>query len=403
MGTYFLTSLSVLFRKFADIEAANHRLAAALYLKEDEKSRSDLSSEEQDAVDQPDGSETDASLQDPDKSGAHPAEAAASARSEELFHYGDHEPGVGKQSELGNLCKRQPNSRPAAESKAEQKQKNETDEVVEITPTSSQAAHRPSAQGFPHDSEQVRNVHGDSRVAQPDSGFIEFLQNVNTSPAVYPGLGPLAPEACDLSSQTFSGVSAGAQGQKNIADIAESQWSEIMDLVAADAEGYAEVEAYFESICGCAGDAQQEAESAEFGFTDFSDSSTESLTKTTFEGGRPRGDTCEYVYEDGHGCRGPTQRQNGGSFNTAHVVVEQQLPESLSYRSDDSEPQTYQHPQTEGSCMLGNSPTFTLFEGVAQSFTVPLHYVKPRTIPTPPHEEDWPFTDILEDRTSAYG
>lgn len=389
-------------RKFADIEAANHRLASALYLKEEEKNRSDLSSEEQDAVDQPDGSETDASLQDPDKSSTHPAEAAASACSEDLFHYGDHEPSVGKQSELGNLCKRQPNSQTAAESKAEQKQKNETDEVVEITPTSSQAAQRPSAQGFPHDSEQVGNVPGDSQVAQPDSGFIEFLQNVNTSPAVYPGLGPLAPEACDLSSQTFSGVSTCAQGQKNIADIAESQWSEIMDLVAADAEGYAEVEAYFESICACTGDAEQEAESAEFGVMDFLDSSTENLTKTVFEGGRLHGDTCEYVYEDGHGCQGPTQTQNGDSFDTVHVVVEQQLPVSLSYLND-SELQTYQHPQREDSCMLGNNPNSTLFKGVAQSFTVPLHYVKPRTIPTPPHEEDWPFTDILEDRTSVHG
>lgn len=399
--TYFLTCLSVLFnRKFADIEAANHRLASALYLKEEEKNRSDLSSEEQDAVDQPDGSETDASLQDPDKSSTRPAEAAASACSEELFRYGEHEPSVGKQSELENLRKCQPNSQTAAESKAEQEQK---DEVVEIPPASSRAARRPSAQGFPHGSEQARNAHADSQVAQPDSGFIEFLQNVNTSPAVYPGLGPLAPEACDLSSQTFSGVSTCAQGQRNIADVTESQWSEIMDLVAADAEGYAEVEAYFESICACTGDAGQEAESAEFGFTDFSDSSTENLTKTAFEGGRLRGDTCEYVYEDGHGCRGPTQRQGGDSFNTAHVVVEQQLPVSLSYRSDDSELQTYQHPQGEGSCMLGNNPNFTLFEGVAQSFTVPLHYVKPRSIPTPPHEEDWPFTDILEDRTSVYG
>lgn len=357
-------------RKFADIEAANHRLASALYLKEAEKNPSGLSPEERDAVDRPDGPAPDAPLQAPDKSSARPAEAAASTCSDALFNSGEHDPSVKKDS-------------------AAQKQEEETDELVEITPTDVPAAHRPSARGRPHNSpaQPVRDIPGDSPVAQPDSGFIEFLQGVDTDPAAPPGLGLLPPEPCDLSIQMFPGASTCAQGPKTIADIAESQWSEIMDLLGG---GYAEVEAYLESVCACRGDAGPEVESAEFGFMDVSDSFPENLAETVFEGGRLR--------EDGHGCLEPP-----GGFHAGLGVLEQQLPGSLGYQGDASEPQAYQHPREEGCCVLGSNPNFTPFEGVAQSFTVPLHYVKPRAIPTPPHEEDWPFTDILEDRTSACG
>lgn len=357
-------------RKFADIEAANHRLASALYLKEEENNAAE------DAV--------DASLHAAGESSGHPAEAAASTCSDALFNAGDHDPSVKKNSELGKsqtvAC--------SDDSKAAQKQEKETDELVELTSTSFQRRPRPA--GHPHNGppEPVRNIPGDSQVAQPDSDVIEFLQDVHTDPAGSPDLGLLPPEPRDLSIQMFPGISTCAQGQKNIADMAESQWSEIMDLLGVGTDGYAEVEAYLESMCACRGDAGPEVESAGFGFTGASDSFTENAAKTVFEGGRAHGATCEYTREDGRGCQEPTQSQNEGSFQAGLGVVEQQLPAALSYQS---------------CCMLGNDPNFTPFEGVAQSFPVPLHYVKPRAIPTPPHEEDWPFTDILEDRTSVYG
>lgn len=361
-------------RKFADIEAANHRLAAALYLKEEENDASVLPAEQRDAVDAA------------GKSSGHPAEAAAPACSDALFNAGDHDPGLKKNSELGKsqtvAC--------SDDSKAEQKQEKEADELVELTPTSFQRRPRPAGHPLNGPPEPVRNIPGDSQVAQPDSGVIEFLQDVHTDPAVSPGLGLLPPEPCDLSIQMFPGVSTCAQGQKNIADMAEGQWSEIMDLlgVGTDDGGYAEVEAYLESMCACRGDAGPEVEPAGFGFMDPSDGFSENPAETVFEGGRVHGATCEYTHEDGRGRREPTRSQNEGRFWAGLGVVEQQLPASLSYQS---------------CCMLGDDPNFTPFEGVAQSFTVPLHYVKPRAIPTPPHEEDWPFTDILEDRTSVYG
>lgn len=379
MGTHLLNCVFVPFnRKFADIEAANHRLASALYLKDEEKNASSLSPEERDT------------------------EAVASA--------GQNRDSSGeKRSALGNLWQRQPKPQTVAcrgESKAGQQQENKSHKLAETPSTSSRTACQPSAQGRPPNSPpETGSNASDSQIAQPDSGFMEFTQKVDTSPAGSPGLGPLSPESCDLSVWTFSDISTCTQGQKSIADISESQWSEIVDLlgVGSPDRAFAEAEAYFESICACRGDNGQEVESAEFGFIDFFDSFTENLSETVFEGGRLQGDASEYMFEDGHGCQEVTQRQNEDSLSTAHVVVEQQLPASFGYRSDGSELQACQHPRGEGPCTLGSKPPCTLFEGVAQSFTVPLHYSRPRAIPTLPREEDWPFTDILEDRASTYG
>lgn len=357
-------------RKFADIEAANHRLASALYLKEEENN----ASEQRDAG--------DASPRAAGESGGPPAGAAASRCSDARLNSGD--PGVKKNSELG----RSQTVACSDDSKAAQEQEKEPDGPVELTPTSFQRRPRPA--GHPHDGppEPVRNLPGDSPAAQPDSGVI--LEEVDADPAVSPGLGLLPPESRDLSIQMFPGVSPCAQGQKNVADTAESQWSEVMDLlgVGSDDGGYAEVEAYLESMCACSGDAGPEVEPAGFGFMDASDGFTETPARTAFEGGRAHGAACEYTRVDGRGRQEPTQNRNDGRFQAGLGAVEQQLPASPSYQS---------------CCMLGNSPNFTPFQGVAQSFTVPLHYGKLRAIPTPPREEDWPFTDILEDRTSLYG
>uniref|UniRef100_A0A674PMA3 Uncharacterized protein n=1 Tax=Takifugu rubripes TaxID=31033 RepID=A0A674PMA3_TAKRU len=120
-------------RCFADIEAANHRLASALYPKEEENNASVLAAEERDAVDRPDGSS-------PRKSSGRPAAAAASTCSDALFIAGDHDPSVKKDSKTTK-------SQTVACSAA-QKREKETDEPVELTPTSSQRRPRPA--GRPH-------------------------------------------------------------------------------------------------------------------------------------------------------------------------------------------------------------------------------------------------------------
>lgn len=396
MLTHLLNRVFVpLNRRFADIEAANHRLASALYLKEEEKDASSLSAEERDTADRSGGSAPDLSR---------PAEAAASARSDALFNPRDPDGSGEKQSGL-----EQPEPETAAcrgQSKALQQQENNTHQPAGIPSTSSRTACQPSAQGRPPSSppETASNASA-SQIAQPDPAYMEFTPNVDACPAASPGLGPLSPQSCDLSVWMFSDSSTCTHAQKSTTDISESQWSDIVDLLSVGSPdgAYAELEACFESICACRGDAGQGVEPAEFGFVDFFDSFTENPGATVFEGGRLHGDTCEYMREDGHGREQATQRQNEGSLSTAHAVAGQQLPASLSYRSDGSELQACQHPQGEGPCTLGSKPHFTPFEGVAQSFTVPHHCSRPRAFPTLPREEDWPFTDILEDRASMYG
>lgn len=339
----------------ADIEAANHRLASALHLKDEEKSASSPSPEERDT------------------------EAVASAGSEDLFHPRDGDSGGEKQAGLENLWKGQPKPQTCrGQSQAAQHAHNNSHTPAEVAWN--------SAEGHPPNHPPQTATSG-SQVAQPGSAHLELTQNADASP----GLGPLSPQSCDLSLWTLSDISTCTQGHKSVGDISESQWSEIVDLlgVGGPDRAYAEVEACFESICACRGVDGQEPGSAEFEFDDFFDSFIENPGETALEGGRSHGDACEYMFEDGHGC------QDEDSVSTAHVVVEQQLPASLSYRGDGSELQACRHPRGEGPC--------TLFEGVAQSFAVPLHHSRPRAIPTLPREEDWPFPDILEDRASMYG
>lgn len=369
-------------RKFADIEAANHRLASALYFKGEEKNASNLPAEERDIA---------------DPSGV--SEAVAATGSNALFNPGDDDSSGEKESEPGNLWKHQPKPHARAgrgENNAAKQQENKTHKLVE-TPSS-------SAQAPPNSPPERANDATDPQTAQPDSGHMELARKVDTLPASSPGLGPLSPAPCDLSVWMVSDVSTCMQGQKSIADVSESQWSEIADLlgVGSPDRAYAEVEAYVESICARRGDPGQEVESAEFAFADLFDSFIENLDESVLGAGALHGDTCEYMYEGGHSCQEGTQRQNEDALNAAQVAVEQPPPASLGYRSDGSELQACQHPQ-EGPCALGSRAPFTPFEGVAQSFAVPLHYSRSRAIPTLPREEDWPFTDILEDRVSMYG
>lgn len=376
-------------RKFADIEAANQRLASALYSKDEEKTAASLAAEQWDMADRSDGSGPDLSAL---------AEAAASPCSEALFNPRDGGSSAEKQSGRGNLwralaCR--------GESKAVQQQENRTHNLAEIPSTSSHTACQPSTRGHPPSRPpETASKSSDSQMAQPDSGSAELTQNVEASPPGSPGLSPPAPNSCDLSVWMFSDIPTCTQGQKSFGDISESQWSEMVDLLSAGSPDgtYAEVEAYFESICPCRGDSGQEEDSAEVGFVDFFDSFTQNPGEIVFEERLP-GDACEYMFEDGDGWQETTQRESKDGLSTAPVVVEQ-LP---AYRSDGSELQTCQHPLGEGPCTLGSKPHFTPFEGVAQSFTVPLHHSRARALPTLPREEDWPFTDILEDKTSMYG
>lgn len=231
-------------------------------------------------------------------------------------------------------------------------------------------------------------------------------------------------DSCDFSIQMFTDISTCTQAQNSIADITESQWTDIMDLFSVgskDLAGCIDVEAYFESIRACRGDAGADDDA----FADQSGNFTERICSNRADVEDLHSERGEYRYEYGYSCHGdqgliinPFQsdqrssralRQNEDAAETQFNdftssqganTVQNQLPTSISYLYNVSE---LQHPQEESPCMLVNCENdlnFTPFEGVAQSFSAPLHNPDHRPIPTPPHENDWLFTDILNDRKS---
>lgn len=397
-----------MFRKFADIEAANHRLASALYLKADGKNVSSLSSQEPETLEESDGSSPD-----PRESIVHTAEDGIS-NSEALI--GSHETEK-KQPESGYLWKRHPksqagtcNNRKNYQSKAGQTE--ESRNVAEMTSVGSPADYQHEAWQHPAQDcvtkSPLKSANNfPAEITQQDSGSTQFSQNIDVSPVFSPGLCPLSLDSCDFSFQMFTDMSTCRQAQKNTADVSEGRWKDVMDLLSVGTKnvgGYVDVEAYFESICACQDDAGQDAGvDDDLEFAEHSESFTETICSNT----------SEYVSDDGYSCRGvqglatnqsaPRENKDAAEthfdyFNASHGTIQNQLPTSTCYQQDVSELQTYQHPQHP--CMLMNNQNSIPFEGVAQSFTVPPHNDKYCLIPTPPHEDDWLFTDILTDRMS---
>lgn len=395
------------FRKFADIEAANHRLASALYLKADGKNVSSLSSQEPETLE-----ESNSLSPDPGESTVHTA-ADGISNSEALIGSRETEK---KQPESGHLWKRHPksqagtcNNRKNYQSKAGQTE--ESRNVVEMTRVSSPTDYQHEAWRHPAQDcgtkSPLKSANNFSEeITQQDSGSTQFSQNTDVSPVFSPGLCPLSLDSCDFSFQMFTDMSTCRQAQKNMADV-EGRWKDVMDLLSVGTKnvgGHVDVEAYFESICACQGDAGQDAGvDDDFGFAEQSESFTETICSNT----------SDYVSDDGHSCRGvqglatnqsaPRQNKDAAEthfdyFNPSHGTIQNQLPTSTCHQQEVSELHTCQHPQHP--CMLVNNQNFTPFEGVAQSFTAPPHHDKHRPMPTPPHEDDWLFTDILTDRMS---
>ncbi|KAI3361085.1 hypothetical protein L3Q82_013280 [Scortum barcoo] len=413
-------------RKFADIEAANHRLASVLYFKEEEKN---LTSPTMDLSDSPSHG---GYQQDPDK--CTDVDGILKSRGEASVGSHDTEISGQKQPDTGYLWKRHPKSQPAIcttrknnKSKGRQKKESRNHKLVQFTSLSSpkdidcyQGAELFQTEYYDGESalKSVNDLSQDSQITQQDSAFIQFGQHVDMSPSSSPELSPLSLDSCDFSIQMFTDISACAQAQKNVTDISESQWTDIMDLFGAgnkDLGGCMDVEAYFESICACQGDSGQEVSVDDVGFADQADSFTERICSNRSEVEDLHAGQCRYEYAYScHGDQGfalnhfqSALRQNEAQFNnykpSQATDIQNQLPTSVSFNYDASELQTYRHPQEESPCMLvhcESNQNFTPFEGVAQSFSIPLHNSEHRPIPTPPHEDDWLFTDILKDRKS---
>eukprot|EP00064_Thunnus_orientalis_P018848 superscaffoldBa00004486_g18956 len=423
-------------RKFADIEAANHRLASALYFKEQEKNVSAGTPEQSSSPSE------GGCLHDPDKGSVH-TDADGVSKSWSDVSVGSYETEISekKQPDSGHLWKRHPKSRSTTftsrknnHSKGTQRQKKGSgnQKLSEFTFMSS-----PKGLDYYHGEELFRaDYYENETLLQPTSSLPEdtqttlndssFIQNMDISPSFSPELSPLSLDSCDFSIQMFTDISTCTQAQKSIADIAESQWTDIMDLFSVgskDVAGCMDVEAYFESICACPGDTGADEDA----FADQSGSFTDRIFSNRAEVEDPHCERGEYRYEYGYSCHGDQgliinhfqsdQRSsqvlrqcqdaaetqfNNFTPSQGTDTVQNQVPTSISYLYNVSEPI---HPQEESPCMLvncENNLNFMSFEGVAQSFSAPLHNPEHHLIPTPPHEEDWLFTDILNDRKSLH-
>ncbi|XP_063735038.1 uncharacterized protein LOC134861633 [Eleginops maclovinus] len=289
-------------RKFADIEATNHRLASSLCHMEKEKNTSSPPSQKPERADRSGSPAQGDDLPDQDKCSAH-TEGSESNVSHTI------EISEKKQQDSGHLWKRHPKSQPTtcnAKKKNNSKERQKKDNHL-----SSSLSHMTSPQGIDyHHDEELRYAecyNGDSQLesannssedlTQQESGFIQFNQDADISPSV----SPLSLDSsCDFSIQMFSNMSP--QAQKSIADISESQWADIMDLFSVgskDLGGCMDVETYFESICACQGDSGQEFNADDVGLADQSDIFRSSeVDDQHSETGEPR---YEYSY---HGDQG---------------------------------------------------------------------------------------------------
>lgn len=413
-----VASFSTLFslnRKFADIEAANHRLASAL---SNNVKETNVLSQKSETLNQSVFPFEDTFLQDQDKCSRHTGtDDMNQPRSDVTVGSHETETRERKQPEVGHLWKRHPkslhnmrNSRKTNQSKERQRKESQNHKLVGFTSLASQSAKDSclrSEQAYPPVSAHFSQEN--SPTAHQDFTFLPFGHNMDTSSSFSPQLSPLSFDSCDFSMQMFEDVLT----QKNAADISESQWTDFIDVFSSsgkDLGGYMDVEAYLESSCVRQGEDGQEGRVDDVGFSDESDS----YSKICCDGPEMEDmctDTRNYRYEYGYICRGNqglsinyTGQNKATQFNNSSdtYITHNLLSTAINYLNS-SELQTYQHPDQDTSCMLThceNKQNFTPFEGVAQSFSVPLHNPEDRLIPTPPHEDDWLFTDILKDRKS---
>lgn len=356
---FSFSSHPLLHRKFADIEAANHRLASALYLKDEETSVSSRSSQRP-AI--------------PDQSGSEgPVRCHADGISEDhvFVDPGDAGNGEKQQRHFGNVWKRPPKPPPGSSG----------DDRTQTLP---EDFHKHPAE---YDHELLKST-------------FDLWGDVLDVAA-------FTPELCDLAAQTLADSSSCPQTQRSIGDLGDTQWADIMDLFGSkDSGGCVDGDSYFEGFCACQGDAggEDDGQTDDFmeniccGPSELEDVRLEERGQCRYERGRSRhGDQGSMV---NHLQRDQTRSDEDAEETHGYLrpfqcmdVVPDQLSASISFVS---EPQPYQQ---EGACLslLGSNQNFPPFEGVAQSFCAPPHYPERRPIPTPPHEDDWLFTDILKD------
>ncbi|XP_008429830.1 uncharacterized protein c16h19orf85 [Poecilia reticulata] len=326
-------------RKFADIEAANHRLASALYVKDTQEPL------------EPQGSTSQSeALQGPDQSGGQTdAKGISKSRSDASV--------AGEPKELDDKQRKSTNN----QNKMRQTNEKRRNKAVEFSEVFLEAdllqSEYPCHQnhmnpiGYRNENNQHPNV-------------IVLAQNEDDSPPFSPELSPLSLDSCDFSAQMLTDLSTNTE-QESIRDITE---------LFTDPVGHVDVGSYFETICP----RRVEDMILSDNFTGLEEN-MEPERSFGYSCEEDRGGTVDYVQRNPGNSRQPRQSEYKASASIFSVTEQQ------------------------GSCcMLGNDLNVAPFEGVAQSFPVPPPQQERRPVPTPPHEDDWPFPDILKDGQLPY-
>ncbi|XP_014903737.1 uncharacterized protein c16h19orf85 isoform X1 [Poecilia latipinna] len=326
-------------RKFADIEAANHRLASALYVKDTQEPL------------EPQGSTYQSeALQNPDHNGGQ-TDAKGISRSR------DNASVAGEPKELDDKQRKSTNN----QNKTRQTNEKRNNKAVEFSKVFQESELLQSE--YPSQQNQMNPINNLNENNQHPN-VIVLTQNEDNSPPFSPELSPLSLDSCDFSAQMLTDLSANTE-QETIRDITE---------LFTDPVGHMDVESYFETICP----RRMEDMILSDNFTGLEEN-MEPECSFGYSCEEDRGGTADYV-----------QRNTGNS----------RQPRQSEYKASAS---FYSVSEQQGSCcMLGNDLNVAPFEGVAQSFPVPPPQQERHPVPTPPHDDDWLFPDILKDRQLPY-
>ncbi|XP_043971897.1 uncharacterized protein LOC122830559 [Gambusia affinis] len=334
-------------RKFADIEAANHRLASALYVKDIQEAQ------------EPQGSTSQSdSLQDPDQNGGQTdAKGISRSRSDASD--------AREPKELDDKQKKSTSS----QNKMRQTNEKRRNKAAEFSKVVQEAELLQSE--HPNYQNQMNPMNNTPENKHPN--FIVLTQNEDDSPPFSPELSPLSLDSCDFSAQLLTDLSTNTE-QETIRDITE---------LFTDSVGHMDVESYFETICP----RRVEDIILSGNFTGLEENmqpdEVEPECSFGFSCEEDRGGTAHYVRRNPGNSRQLRQSEYKASTSIYSVAELQTHPEG-------------------SCCILGNDLNVAPFEGVAQSFPVPPPQQERRSVPTPPHEDDWLFPDILKDRQLPY-
>ncbi|XP_015236672.1 PREDICTED: uncharacterized protein LOC107088798 [Cyprinodon variegatus] len=389
-------------RKFADIEAANHRLSSALYDKDEEKSTPALSEPESPPSERGSQQETDQYSVYTDLEGISESRSGASEEREEKQLDDKH---LWTTRPQKSTCTAKMNNHNKMRQTKEKRGKkvtpssymndqNDKDSSEEVELLLSENPNNNQIQMNP-----VNNISENNQRLPKHPSFILFAPNEYSSPPFSPELSPLSLDSCDFSAQMLSDLSGCTQ--ETITD-GLTDITELYRVSNQDSVGYMDVESYFERMCSCQVEAGSEVCPNE-------DTTVGNLTNDFTGSENVHEGECICSHENS--CeedRGATADYFQSHLRSSQLPGQSEYPDTKqAYHGMEGTPISQEYSITElqtqegNSCMLVNSLNLTPFEGVAQSFPVPPHH-EHRPILTPPHEDDWLFPDIMKDRDPYY-